>query len=66
MAIKTIFLDRDGVINKEVGYLHKIADFEFIDGVFDACLYFQSLNYKIKSNTSDRDFQPKIEGKSFR
>jgi len=33
MTIKTIFLDRDGVINKEVGYLHKIKDFEFIDGI---------------------------------
>ena len=47
MAIKTIFLDRDGVINKEINYLHKIDDFEFIDGIFDACLYFQSLGYKI-------------------
>ena len=47
MATKTIFLDRDGVINKEVGYLHKIEDFEFINGVFEACLYFQSLNYQI-------------------
>ena len=47
MPIKTIFLDRDGVINKEINYLHKIDDFEFIDGIFDACLYFQSLGYKI-------------------
>ena len=47
MTIKTIFLDRDGVINKEVGYLFRIADFEFIEGVFDACLYFQQLDYKI-------------------
>jgi len=47
MGIKTIFLDRDGVINKEVGYLHRIKDFEFIDGVFDACLYFQSFGYQI-------------------
>jgi len=47
MAIKTIFLDRDGVINKEVNYLHKIDDFEFIGGIFDACLHFQSLSYKI-------------------
>ena len=29
---KAIFLDRDGVINKEVGYLHKSKDFEFIEG----------------------------------
>ena len=47
MTIKTIFLDRDGVINKEVGYLHKIQDFEFINGVFEACLYFQLLDYQI-------------------
>jgi len=47
MSKKVIFLDRDGVINKEVGYLHKIKDFEFIDGVFDACLYFQALGYQI-------------------
>ena len=47
MPIKTIFLDRDGVINKDINYLHKIDDFEFIDGIFDACLHFQSLSYKI-------------------
>ena len=33
MTIKTIFLDRDGVINKEINYLHKIEDFEFISGI---------------------------------
>jgi len=45
--MNVIFLDRDGVINKEVGYLHKIEDFKFIDGVFDACLDFQSFSYQI-------------------
>ena len=47
MPIKTIFLDRDGIINKEINYLHKIDEFEFIDGIFDACLYFLNLGYKI-------------------
>jgi len=47
MAIKTIFLDRDGVINEEVNYLYQIENFKFIDGVFEACLHFQRLNYKI-------------------
>ena len=47
MTIKTIFLDRDRVINKEINYLHKIEDFEFINGVFKACQYLESLNYKI-------------------
>ena len=47
MAIKTIFLDRDGVINKEINYLHKIEEFDFIEGIFDICCLFKSLNYKI-------------------
>jgi D-glycero-D-manno-heptose 1,7-bisphosphate phosphatase len=47
MSIKTIFLDRDGVINKEVNYVSKIDDFEFIDGIFYACQNFIKLNYKI-------------------
>ena len=47
MPLKTIFLDRDGVINKEINYLYKIKDFEFIDGVFESCIFFQDLNYKI-------------------
>ena len=47
MSIKTIFLDRDGVINKEINYLHKIDDFEFIDGVFETCRYLISLDYQI-------------------
>ena len=47
MTIKTIFLDRDGVINIEKNYLHKIDDFEFISGVFDACNYFENLGYRI-------------------
>ena len=45
--MRVIFLDRDGVINDEIGYLHKISDFKFIDGVFESCLYFISHGYKI-------------------
>jgi D-glycero-D-manno-heptose 1,7-bisphosphate phosphatase len=45
--MKVVFLDRDGVINKDVGYLHKISDFRFIDGVFYACQHFQSRGYKL-------------------
>ena len=47
MTIKTIFLDRDGVINKETGYLHEIEDFKFINGVFEACKHYKQLGYKI-------------------
>ena len=47
MTIKTIFLDRDGVVNKEIGYLDKIEDFKFINGVFEACQHYEQLGYKI-------------------
>ena len=47
MPLKTIFLDRDGVINKEVNYLHEIDSFEFIDGIFEACKYFLNVGYEI-------------------
>jgi len=30
-----LFLDRDGVININHGYVHKRENFEFIDGIFD-------------------------------
>ncbi|MFX0037005.1 MAG: D-glycero-beta-D-manno-heptose 1,7-bisphosphate 7-phosphatase [Candidatus Hermodarchaeota archaeon] len=33
---KAIFLDRDGVLNKEVNYLSDPNDFEFIDGSIEA------------------------------
>lgn len=34
---KALFLDRDGVINVERGYVWRIADFAFMDGIFDLC-----------------------------
>jgi len=44
---KALFFDRDGVINKEINYLHKIDEFEFIDGIFELCKYYQGLGYLI-------------------
>ncbi|MRI59408.1 MAG: D,D-heptose 1,7-bisphosphate phosphatase, partial [Epsilonproteobacteria bacterium] len=44
---KAIFLDRDGVINVDRGYVHKIEDFEFIPGLFEALRHFQRLGYKL-------------------
>ena len=32
---KTIFLDRDGTINEEVSYLHKVEDFRFLPHVLE-------------------------------
>ncbi len=42
-----LFLDRDGVINHEVGYLHKPEDVTFVDGIFPLCELAQSLGYKL-------------------
>lgn len=35
---KAVFLDRDGTINVDFGYVHDPSHFVFIDGVFDFCL----------------------------
>ncbi|MDA9353025.1 HAD family hydrolase [Gammaproteobacteria bacterium] len=32
---KALFLDRDGVINHNLGYVYKKDDFKFIDGIFE-------------------------------
>ena len=42
---KAAFLDRDGVINIDHGYLYQPEQFDFIDGVFDACRHLQNLGY---------------------
>jgi D-glycero-D-manno-heptose 1,7-bisphosphate phosphatase len=40
-----LFLDRDGVINHDPGYTHRIDDFQFIDGVFDTVALARSLGF---------------------
>jgi D-glycero-D-manno-heptose 1,7-bisphosphate phosphatase len=44
---KAVFLDRDGVINVDRGYTYRIEDFEFIDGVFEACKLFAASGYRL-------------------
>lgn len=44
---KAIFLDRDGTINIDHGYLHNPDDLEFIDGVIVALRVFQSAGFKL-------------------
>lgn len=45
--MRALFLDRDGVINKEKNYVHKIDDFEFIEGIFDLCKFYQKNGFII-------------------
>jgi D-glycero-D-manno-heptose 1,7-bisphosphate phosphatase len=34
---RALFLDRDGVVNEDLGYVHRIADFHFRPGIFELC-----------------------------
>lgn len=45
--MKTIFLDRDGVINENFGFVSKWSDFKFIDGSVEALQLLTKKNYKI-------------------
>ena len=47
MNNKGLFLDRDGVINFDYGYVHKIKDFDFRPEIFDVCKTAMNFNYKI-------------------
>lgn len=42
-----VFLDRDGTINKEKGYVYRIEDFEWIDGARDAIKLFNDKGYYV-------------------
>jgi D-glycero-D-manno-heptose 1,7-bisphosphate phosphatase len=45
MNRKALFLDRDGVINEEKNYVHRVEDFEFMDGIFELLSHAQCHNY---------------------
>lgn len=44
---KALFLDRDGVINKDIGYAFKPEQIEFMPGIFELCQHAVDLNYRI-------------------
>ncbi len=44
---KAIFFDRDGVINHDLGYTHKISDFHFIEKAKEAIKLCYDKGYKI-------------------
>lgn len=47
MDKKVLFLDRDGVINIDYGYVHKLEDFTFINGIFDLVKRANRLGYLV-------------------
>jgi len=44
---RALFLDRDGVINVDHGYVYRQSDFEFTEGIFDLCRHAKSAGYLI-------------------
>lgn len=44
---KALFLDRDGVVNVEKNYVHRIEDFQFMEGIFDLGRRFCQAGYLI-------------------
>jgi D-glycero-D-manno-heptose 1,7-bisphosphate phosphatase len=47
MATPALFLDRDGVINVDHAYVHRIEDFEFIEGIFALCRAARASGHKL-------------------
>lgn len=46
-TVPAIFLDRDGTINVDHGYVHEVDQFEFIDGVIDAMRELKEMGYAL-------------------
>lgn len=42
---RAVFLDRDGVMNVDNGYVSQVDDFEFIEGVIEACKTLKEKGY---------------------
>ena len=47
MSGRALFLDRDGVVNVEVGYLHRADEVRFVDGIFSLCRTAVRLGYRL-------------------
>jgi len=45
--MKAAFLDRDGVINEDYGYVGSVDKFEFKDGIFELLKFLQSKGYRL-------------------
>jgi D-glycero-D-manno-heptose 1,7-bisphosphate phosphatase len=41
------FLDRDGVLNEDLGYVHRVQDFHWLPGAVQACKRLQDAGYAL-------------------
>lgn len=44
---RAAFLDRDGVVNRDIGYLHRWEDFEFLPGALEAMRKLHEAGYAL-------------------
>jgi D-glycero-D-manno-heptose 1,7-bisphosphate phosphatase len=71
MSEPALFLDRDGILNEEVGYLYRQEDVRWVEGTFSLCRTAQELGYRLIVVTnqsgiarglySEADFQTLME-----
>jgi D-glycero-D-manno-heptose 1,7-bisphosphate phosphatase len=47
MTVRGLILDRDGVINVDVGFLHRIEDCVFVEGIFELLHKFQAFGFRL-------------------
>lgn len=47
MGNKAVFFDRDGTLNEDVGYLHRIEDFRWCEGAVEAIRYCNENGYLV-------------------
>ena len=45
MNSKALFIDRDGIINQDFGYVSSVEDFKFTDGIFELLACFARAGY---------------------
>lgn len=43
--MKAVFFDRDGVVNRDFGYVYQAEDFIFTDGIFELLEFFKKRDY---------------------
>jgi D-glycero-D-manno-heptose 1,7-bisphosphate phosphatase len=47
MKERALFLDRDGVVNREIGYVYRSEDIVFVEGIFSLCNTARKLGFRI-------------------
>jgi len=40
-------MDRDGIVNRDAGYVHRIEDFHFLPGIFELCAALHGAGYRL-------------------